>query len=65
MNLVPSENYASERVLRILSSRLSNRYCEGYADQRYYAGTRIPNEIEQLTIRSAQNAFKTNYNANV
>jgi glycine hydroxymethyltransferase len=41
INLIASENYVSEDVLKALGSELTNKYAEGYPGKRYYGGQRI------------------------
>jgi len=62
--LIPSENYASEAVLRAMGTPLSNKYSEGYPGRRYYSGNRFIDEIEKLAIERAKEIFKAEY-ANV
>lgn len=50
IHLIPSENFASEDVLKALGSCLTNKYAEGYPGRRYYQGNQIVDEIENLTI---------------
>ena len=50
LNLIPSENYASEAVLEATGSILANKYSEGYAFKRYYQGNANADEIEKLAI---------------
>ncbi|MFC1932151.1 serine hydroxymethyltransferase, partial [Chloroflexota bacterium] len=38
INLIASENYASQAVLEAQGSFLTNKYAEGYPQRRYYGG---------------------------
>lgn len=64
IDLIPSENYASEDVLEATGSIFTNKYAEGYPHNRYYPGTEVVDELELLTIERAKTLFKCNY-ANV
>ncbi|NPA22090.1 MAG: serine hydroxymethyltransferase [Candidatus Micrarchaeota archaeon] len=64
LGLIPSENYASERVLKIMGTPLSNKYAEGYPGKRYYQGMKWIDEIENYAIEMAKRLFKVPY-ANV
>ncbi len=57
ITLIPSENYASKDVRNALSSKLGNKYSEGYPDKRYYQGNKFVDEIENLAIDAAKNLF--------
>lgn len=46
INLIPSENFVSWRVLEALGSPLTNKYAEGKSHQRYYFGNGVIDEIE-------------------
>jgi glycine hydroxymethyltransferase len=50
IRLIPSENFASENVKKVLGSCLTNKYAEGYSGRRYYQGNRIIDEVENLAI---------------
>jgi len=50
VHLIPSENFASENVKKVLGSCLTNKYAEGYSGRRYYQGNKIIDEIENLAI---------------
>ena len=52
--MIASENHASEAVLEAQSSELTNKYAEGYAGERYYAGCGYADEIEELAIERAR-----------
>ncbi len=62
--LIPSENYASPRVLSVMGTPLSNKYSEGYPYKRYYSGNKFIDEIEQTAIERAKKLFKAEH-ANV
>lgn len=64
LNLIPSENYMSLSVRTILGSVLSNKYSEGYANQRYYQGNANIDSIEKIAVQRANDIFHTTY-ANV
>lgn len=64
LELIPSENYVSQKVLKALGSFLTNKYSEGYPGKRYYAGNAIIDKIEQETQKRANELFGTIY-ANV
>ena len=50
IDLIPSENFASDEVLMALGSCLTNKYSEGYSGKRYYQGNKFIDEIENLAI---------------
>ena len=50
IDLIPSENFASDEVLMALGSCLTNKYSEGYSGKRYYQGNKFIDEIETLAI---------------
>lgn len=64
LNLIPSENYASEAVLKANGSVLMNKYSEGYPFKRYYQGNSNTDEIEKLAIDRAKLLFNAEH-ANV
>ncbi|HSX58113.1 MAG TPA: serine hydroxymethyltransferase [Candidatus Saccharimonadales bacterium] len=57
LNLVASENYVSKAVREASGSILTNKYAEGYPKKRYYGGTGVIDEIEQLAIDRAKQLF--------
>lgn len=57
IELIASENYASQAVLEALSTSLANKYSEGYSGYRYYGGNEIVDRVEDLAIRRAQELF--------
>ena len=64
IELIASENYASDAVMELCGSIFTNKYAEGYPGKRYYNGCEHMDEIEQLAIRTAIKLFGANY-ANV
>jgi glycine hydroxymethyltransferase len=57
INLIASENYVSRSVLEATASALTNKYSEGYPQQRYYQGNDIADAIEILAIARAKKLF--------
>ena len=64
IELIASENYASQRVLEAQGSLLTNKYAEGYPGKRYYGGCEYVDEAERLAIERAKQLFGADY-ANV
>ena len=61
LTLIPSENHASEEVLRAMGTPLSNKYSEGYPGKRYYGGNEFIDQIETIAIERAKNLFKAEH----
>lgn len=59
ITLIPSENYTSKAVRSALSSKLVNKYSEGYSGRRYYQGNKIIDEIETAAVENAKKLFGT------
>jgi len=57
LEMIPSENYVSEDVLKAMGSILTNKYSEGYPRKRYYGGNEYIDEIELLAIERAKKLF--------
>lgn len=57
INLIASENYVSKDVLAALGSELTNKYAEGYSQQRYYGGSEVVDLIEDLSKERALALF--------
>ncbi|MFH0979834.1 MAG: serine hydroxymethyltransferase, partial [Candidatus Roizmanbacteria bacterium] len=64
IELIPSENYASEHVRKVLSSYFVNKYSEGYPKKRYYGGNENVDLVELIAIDRAKKLFKVPF-ANV
>ena len=50
IELIASENFVSEQVMRAMGSVLTNKYAEGYPGARYYGGCEVVDRVEQLAI---------------
>lgn len=57
LEMIPSENYASEAVREAVGSVLMNKYSEGYAHRRYYQGNRFADEVEVLAVERTKKLF--------
>lgn len=50
IELIASENFVSDEVMRAMGSVLTNKYAEGLPGKRYYGGCEIVDQVEQLAI---------------
>ncbi|MFZ9455369.1 MAG: serine hydroxymethyltransferase, partial [Bacteroidia bacterium] len=57
VELIASENYVSDAVMKAMGSILTNKYAEGLPKKRYYGGCEVVDEVEQLAIDRAKNLF--------
>ena len=64
IELIASENYASQRVMEAQGGLLTNKYAEGYPNKRYYGGCEYVDLAEEIAISRAKKLFKADY-ANV
>ena len=64
VELIASENFASEAVMELCGSVFTNKYAEGYPGKRYYNGCENMDLIEQLAIDTVCELYGCNY-ANV
>lgn len=64
IELIASENFASDEVMALCGSVFTNKYAEGYPGRRYYNGCDHMDEIEQLAIELVTELFGAKY-ANV
>jgi len=64
LELIASENFASDAVRALCGSIFTNKYAEGYPGKRYYNGCDHMDEIEQLAIDSVCRLYDCSY-ANV
>jgi len=64
MELIASENFVSDEVMKAMGSYLTNKYAEGYPGHRYYGGCQVVDKVEQLAIDRVCKLFNAEY-ANV
>jgi len=64
IELIASENYASDAVRALQGSIFTNKYAEGYPGKRYYGGCENIDDMENLAIEYACKLFNCKY-ANV
>lgn len=64
IELIASENFASEAVMEAMGSYLTNKYAEGYPSKRYYGGCQVVDEVEELARERAKKLFGSEH-ANV
>lgn len=57
IELIASENFVSEAVLRAMGSPLTNKYAEGYPGKRYYGGCEFVDIAENLARDRAKQLF--------
>lgn len=61
LELIASENIASQAVLEAQGSIFTNKYAEGYPHKRYYGGCDYADEVELLAISRAKEIFGAEY----
>lgn len=61
LEMIPSENYASEAVIETLGTVLTNKYSEGYPKKRYYQGNGVVDEVEIIAQERAKKLFGVPY----
>ena len=64
LELIASENFASEAILEATGSVFTNKYAEGYPGKRYYGGCEHSDVVENLARERAMKLFGAQY-ANV
>ena len=72
IELIASENFVSENILRAVGSCLTNKYAEGYPAERalgnkgrYYGGCQYVDELEEYCCEMWKKVFHTDYHVNV
>jgi glycine hydroxymethyltransferase len=61
LEMIASENFASQAVLAAQGSVLTNKYAEGYPGKRYYGGCEQVDKVENLAIERAKRLFGSDY----
>lgn len=61
IELIASENFVSDEVMKAMGSCLTNKYAEGYPGHRYYGGCGVVDEVEQIAIDRAKELFGAEY----
>lgn len=64
IELIASENFVSDDVMKAMGSWLTNKYAEGYPGKRYYGGCQVVDQVESLAIERLCKIFDAEY-ANV
>lgn len=57
IELIASENFVSDDVMRAMGSCLTNKYAEGYPGHRYYGGCQVVDEAETIAIERLKKLF--------
>ena len=57
LELIASENFVSDNVLKATGSVLTNKYAEGLPHKRYYGGCEVVDEVEDLAIARLKELF--------
>lgn len=61
IELIASENFVSDNVMKAMGSVLTNKYAEGYPGRRYYGGCEVVDQVETLAIERAKQLFGVDY----
>lgn len=61
IELIASENFVSDEVMKAMGSWHTNKYAEGYPGHRYYGGCEIVDQTEPLAIERAKRLFGAEY----
>ncbi|MBR6375998.1 MAG: serine hydroxymethyltransferase [Alloprevotella sp.] len=64
IELIASENFVSDEVMRAMGSWLTNKYAEGYPGHRYYGGCQVVDQTETIAIERVKKLYGAEY-ANV
>ncbi len=61
IELIASENFASQAVIEAMGSTLTNKYAEGLPGKRYYGGCEFVDEVEDLARERAKKLFDADW----
>lgn len=61
IELIASENFVSDEVMKAMGSWHTNKYAEGYPGHRYYGGCEIVDQTETIAIERAKRLFGAEY----
>ncbi len=61
IELIASENFVSDEVMRAMGSCLTNKYAEGYPAHRYYGGCQVVDDVENLARERAKKLFNAEW----
>jgi glycine hydroxymethyltransferase len=61
IELIASENFVSDNVLKAQGSILTNKYAEGYPGNRYYGGCHYVDQIEEIAKENLKKLFNVAY----
>ena len=64
IELIASENFVSDQVMKAMGSCMTNKYAEGLPGKRYYGGCQVVDESETLAIERLKQLFDAEW-ANV
>ena len=59
VELIASENFASQAVMDLCGSVFTNKYAEGYSGKRYYNGCKYMDEIEDLATEAVTSLYES------
>ncbi len=57
IELIASENFASDQVMEAMGSVLTNKYAEGLPGKRYYGGCEVVDQVENIAIDRVKELF--------
>src|SRR6186997_3584971 len=57
LELIASENFVSEAVLKAMGTVFTNKYAEGYPGKRYYGGCEYADVVENLARDRVKQLF--------
>jgi len=61
LEMIASENFTSQNVLKVVGSILTNKYAEGYPGKRYYGGCEAVDKVENIAKSRCKELFNAEY----